>query len=76
MVVDVTAGNLILGITRIGEDGKFTVPVGGLTAGNQVGIVLGVLDGTPWTAGMFTQAFFGDEPVTGQTIYYDTAVVE
>lgn len=76
MVVDVTAGNLILGIGRIGEDGKFNVPVSGLTAGNQVGIVLGVLDGTPWTAAMFTQAFFGDEPVTGQTIYYDTAVVE
>lgn len=76
MVVDVTAGNLILGIGRIGEDGKFSLPASGLTAGNQVGIVLGVLDGTPWTAAMFTQAFFGDEPVTGQTIYFDTAVIQ
>lgn len=76
MVLDATAGNLILGIGRIGEDGKFSLPVSGLTAGNQVGIVLGVLEGTPWTAAMFTQAFFGDEPVTGQTIYFDTTVIQ
>ena len=77
-LVNVTMVGEILGETIVQDNGTFTFDVTPIDSGTRIGVVLGNLEGTPWSIeDFYAEGYYGDEarvvPMVG--FLYDTALV-
>jgi hypothetical protein len=78
ILFDVTAMGVALGQTTIGEDGRFEFTVDPLESAHRIGVALGELAGTGYTAEELQETiYFGDESLSVPLVgfFYDTAMV-
>ena len=74
---DVTFGGILLASGVIDHNGRFELKVEPLEARHRIGIALGILAGTEWTAADFGEDSFGDEARTIPQVgfFYDTCMI-
>jgi hypothetical protein len=79
LLEDVTFMGALMGQTNIGQDGRFSFTVPPLVAGHRLGVTLGDITGTKWTAEQFySPGYQGDEAMQTPNVgfFFDTAQVK
>jgi Big-like domain-containing protein len=79
LLEDVTFMGALMGQTNVGQDGRFSFTVPPLEAAHRLGVTLGDLSGTKWTAEQFySPGYQGDGAMQTPNVgfFFDTAQVQ